>query len=115
EQYFGAVGKEFRRAALRYFNVRQLVTENAVIRLAKRGQRKRIGRRSVKDKKHFAVRLEHVSNKIGSLLRPGIVAVTHFMALIGLCHGGERLRANARIVVTGELAATLVYRSHRWS
>jgi hypothetical protein len=34
EQHFGAVGKEFRRAAFVSLNVGGLVTEDAVIRLA---------------------------------------------------------------------------------
>ena len=105
QQDLGAVGEELRRAALGGLHVRQLVAEDAVIGLAERGQRKRVGRGAVEDEEHLAVGLEHVADQVGRLGRPGVVAIADFVALVGLGHSGECLRANPGIVVTGKLAA----------
>ena len=107
-----AVGEELRRAALGGLDVRLLVAEDAVVRLAERGQRKRIGRRAVEDEEHLAVGLEHVADQVGRLGRPGVVAIADFVALVGLGHRGERFRANPGIVVTGKLAAGISFSTH---
>ena len=112
QQDLGAVGEELRRAALGGLDVRLLVAQNAVIRLAQRGQRKRVGRGAVEDEEHLAVGLEYIANEVGRLLRPGVVAVADFVALVGLGHRGKRLRANPGIIVTGKLAAGSSFSTH---
>ena len=112
QQDLGAVGKELGRAALGGLDVRQLVAEDAVVRLAERGQRKRIGRGAVEDEEHLAVGLEYVADQVGGLSGPGVVAIADFVALVGLGHGGEGFRANAGIIVAGKLAAGSSFITH---
>ena len=107
-----AVGEELRRAALGGFDVRVFVAQDAVIRLAERGEREGIGRRAVEDEEHLAVGLEHIADQVGRLGRPGVVAIAGLVALVGLGHRGKRFRANAGIIVTGKLAAGICFRIH---
>src|SRR5207249_4427844 len=79
-----AIGKELRRATLGYFHVRQFMTQNAVVGLAERRERKRVCRRAIEDEEYFAIRLEYFPNQIGGFFCPGVVSVTNLMTLIGL-------------------------------
>ena len=113
QQQLGAIGEKLRAAALGGFDVRQFVAENAVVGLAQRRQRKRVGRRAVKDEKHLAVGLEDVANQVGRLVGPGIVSITDFVTLVGLRHGGEGFRTNTGIIVAGKLATGSSFCIHR--
>src|SRR5207249_773903 len=59
----------------------------------------------VKNKKGFAIGLENLADKFVSLFCPCIVPVTSLVSLICLKHGRESLRADARVIITRELAA----------
>ncbi len=60
----GAVGEEFGRAALVLDDVRVLVADDAVVGLAARGERERVGRGAVEDEEDLgAVVLEKLANR----------------------------------------------------
>jgi hypothetical protein len=98
-----AVGEEFRRAAFVGLDMRRVRTDHAVIGLAERGQRQRVGGGAVEDEEHLAIGLEQPPEAVGRGLRPGIGAVGGGVAGIGRLHRGEGLRADPGIVVAGEL------------
>jgi hypothetical protein len=77
--------------------------DHAVIGLAQRGQRQRIGRRAVEHEEHLAIAGEQGAEGIGGAARPCVVAIGDRGAVIGRGHGGQRFGADARIVVAGEL------------
>jgi hypothetical protein len=82
------------------------VTQDGVIGLAHRRQRERVGGGAVEDEEHLARGLEQLSNQVGGPARPGIVPVAAGVAGVGLLQGRPRFRADAGVVVAGELAAT---------
>src|ERR1035441_9876785 len=106
QQNFAAVRKKFRRAALGGLDVREFVAENAVIRLAQRCQRKRIGGSAVEDKKHLAVRLENFPETVGGALGPEVVAVADFVAGVRLGHRGPGFRTDAGIIIARKLTVS---------
>ena len=102
-QHFRSVREKLRRAALIGFHMRNLRTNNRVITLAKRRQRKRIRRRAVENKKHLALRIEHLPNQIRRPRRKDIVTIPRRMPAICRLQRFPRLRANPRIIVRSKL------------
>src|SRR6185295_3954795 len=99
------VGKKFRRAALVGLDVRDLVTKNAVIGLAGRGERERVGSGAVEDEEDLTMRLEDLADQVGGAGGPGIVAVTDRMALIGFRQRCPGFGTDAGVIVAGKMAA----------
>ncbi len=79
------------------------MADDAVIRLAERSQGQGVGCRAVKDKKDFAVGVEEVTQGVTGLGCPRVVAVARRVTVVGLPESLPGLRADARVVVTGEL------------
>jgi hypothetical protein len=75
-----------------------------VITPANRRQSERVGGGSGKNEKHIAIRLKQITNETTSLSGPLILAITGSVAMVGLLQRGPSLGADARIVVTGEMA-----------
>lgn len=82
-----------------------LVTQNAVIRLAKRRERERVGGRAVEDEEYFAILLKDFAKQVRSTLRPSVIAVADLVIGIGLLQGSPRLGTDPGIIVAGEVAA----------
>ena len=51
------------------------------------------------------MRLEDFANEIRRLLSPGVIAVTWRVTLIGFLESGPGFRANAGVVIAGEMTA----------
>ena len=64
DEQLGAVGEELGRTALIRLNMRLIATDDSVVRLAKRGQRERVGGSPIKDKVDFALRLKKFAKLI---------------------------------------------------
>src|SRR5262245_33773899 len=109
QQDLGAVRKKFRRPAFRNFYVRDLVAKNAVVRLAERRERQRIGRCAVEYQEHFTLRFEDVADETGRLRGPRVVAITDFMSSVSLRERCEGFGANASVVVAGEMAGFRIF------
>ena len=86
-----------------------------MVALAQRGQRQGVGGGAVEGEEHFAVGFEQVAETVGGTVGPFIIAVGALMALVGLFHGGPGFRADAGIVVTGELLALVGHGPFLWS
>jgi len=86
-----------------------------MVALAQRGQRQGVGGRTVESEEHLAVGLEQIAETVGGAVGPFIIAVGALMALVGLFHGGPGFRADAGIVVTGELLALVGHGPFLWS
>ena len=102
-QQFRSVGEEFRRPALVGLYMRDIRADHAVIRLAQRSQRQRIGRRAVKGEEHFAIDLEKSAKGVRRLGRPGIVAIGRLVALVCLDRRRPCFRTDPGVVVAGEM------------
>jgi hypothetical protein len=102
-QQLGAVGEEFRPAAFVRLDVRQLVADHAVVALAQRGQRQRVGDGAVEDEIDVAIGLEQRAQAVGDAPRPVVLAVAGGIAGIGGEQGLQGFGADARAVVAGEL------------
>ena len=76
-----------------------------MVRLAQGGERQRVGGGAVEGEEHLAVGLEGLAQEVGGLGRPAVVAVAGLVAAVRLGHGGERLGADAGVVVARELSA----------
>jgi hypothetical protein len=61
------------------------------------------GTKGTEGEERFAVGFEDFTDEVGGFGGPGIVSVADFVAAVGFGHGRERLRADARVIVTGEL------------
>ena len=97
-------GEQRRRPGLVLLDVARGVGDDGVIGLADLRQRQGVCRRAVEDEEHLAIGLEQLTQPGASLLRPGIVAVAGDMTLgVGADQRIQRLRAEPRIVVGGEL------------
>ena len=76
DQKLRAVGEEFRRAAFVGLDMRRRRADHAVIGLAQRGQRQRIGRGAVEGEEHLGIGFrKQLPERIRGALRPGIVAI----------------------------------------
>jgi hypothetical protein len=110
----GAAREQCRRAGLVLLDMAEGVSNHGVIGPADLRQRQGIGRRTVEDEEHLAVRLEQLADARAGLLRPGVVAVAGDMALgVGADQRIEGLRADAGVVVGGELLRHAVLRGCR--
>jgi hypothetical protein len=90
----------------------EFMAENAVIRLAKGGQRQGVGRSAVENKENLALGFEDIADEVSGFGGPGIIAIAADMAAIGLKHLSPSLRADAGVIVTGEMAAAVYAISH---
>ncbi len=103
-QQLGTVGEELGAAALVRLDVRQLMADDGVVRLAQRGQRQRIGGGAIEDEKDFAIGLEQIADAVAYALRPGIVAVGGLVAAaVRFQEVLQGFRAEAGVVVGGEV------------
>jgi len=83
--------------------MRQLVADHAVVALAQRGQRQRVGGRAVEDEVDIAIGGEDFAQAVGDAARPFVVAVAGGVAVVGGEEGLQGFGADARAVVAGEL------------
>ncbi len=102
-QQFGAVGKEFRRAAFIGLDMGKRRTDDAVIGLAERGERQRIGGCAVEGKEHLALRTEQGTEAVRSAVGPFIVAISRNRTRIGLLHHIPDFGTDTGIIITGKL------------
>ena len=98
-----AVREEFGRAALVGLDMGRIGADHAVVGLAQGGQRQRVGGRAVEGEEDLALRLEQGAEGVSGARRPGILAIGGGVAAVGRLHRGPGLRADAGIVVAGEL------------
>jgi hypothetical protein len=103
DQQLGSVGEEFGRAALVGLDMRGGRTDDAVIALAERGQRQRIGRRAVEGEKDLAFGLEQRAEGVGGAVGIGVLAISRDIAPVRLGHGGPGLGTDSGIIVAGKL------------
>ena len=103
----GAVGEKAGRTAFVADQVCMLVADHAFKRRAHRGERERIGRRSVEDKEDLAISLEDLPDQPLRLGRPCVRAVARRVSRICFLDRRPCLRADAGPVVAGELAGML--------
>jgi hypothetical protein len=108
-----AAREELRAAAFVGLDMRQLVADHGVIRLAQRRQRERVGRRAVEHEEDFAVGLEQVADAVADLRGPRVVAIGGLVAArVGLDQRPQRFRADARVVVGSEMLGRVRGRCH---
>ena len=74
-----------------------------MVRLAKRSQRKRIGRGAVEDEEDLAVGLKEFAEFVRCFGRPRVVSVCRYMPVIGGLCGAPRRGTDACVVVACEL------------
>ena len=79
-QELRAVGEEFRRAAFVGLDMRRCRADDAVVGLAERGQRQRIGRGAVEDEEHLARAFELHAKGIRRPRRPLVLAIGRSLA-----------------------------------
>ena len=99
---FTPAGEKFRRAAFVRVDVGDLVAEDALVALAKGGEREGVGGGAVEDKKSFAVGLENLTEEILGAGGRGVGAVRRRGAEVDGDECGERLGAEAGGVVAGK-------------
>ena len=99
-----AVGEKLRGPALIRFDVRDLVAEDRVVRLAHGGEGQRVGGRAVEHEKHLRRALEDLADEFAGPGRPRVVAVARLALLVGPRERFPRPGAHRGRVVTGELA-----------
>src|ERR1700730_16121492 len=75
QQQLRSSREKFRRAAFIGLNVRMLVADDAVERLAKLRQRECVGRGAIENKKYLAIRFKNLTHKIANTRGPSILAV----------------------------------------
>ena len=80
------------------------MTYYGVITSANRRQPERVGSGSGENEKYIAIRLKQITNETTGLSGPLILTIPGSVAMIGLLQRAPSLGANARIVVTGEMA-----------
>ncbi|MNE69316.1 hypothetical protein D3C80_1650350 [compost metagenome] len=115
DQQLGAVGEKFRGAAFVGFDVSGFRADHAMVTLAQRGQRQRVGGGAVEGEKHFTVGFKQFAEIVGGAGGPFVVAVGALVAVVGLFHGRPGFRADAGIVVAGELLALVGHGLLPWS
>ena len=103
DEQLRAVGEEFGRAALVGLDMGGGRADHAVIGLAERRQRQRIGRGAVEGEEHLAIGGEQGAEGVRGALGPVIVAISGSMAAIGLFHRFPGFGADPGIIVAGEL------------
>ena len=86
-----------------------------MVALAQGGQRQGVGRGAVEGEEHFAVGLEQVAEAVGGAVGPFVIAIGALVPVVGLFHGGPGFRADAGIVVAGELLALVGHGPFLWS
>ena len=70
-----SIGKELRSPALISLDMGGLVAYHAVIAAAHRSQRKRVGRRSIKNEIHVTIRFEDLANHVGRAGGMSVISV----------------------------------------
>ena len=102
---FRAVGEKFRGPALVGLDVRHLVAEDRVVRLAHGGEGQRVGRRAIEHKKHLRRALEDLANQLAGPGRPRVVAIARLALLVGTSERFPGAGTHRGRVVAGKLAA----------
>ena len=102
--YLRSPSVEFRGSALVRLCVGEVVTQNSMVGLAEGGQDQGIGGRAIEDEEDLAISLKKLPNLVASPLRPSVVAVAGRMPMVTLSEDLGDLRADARVVVAGEVA-----------
>ncbi|GAA09465.1 hypothetical protein ATPR_2469 [Acetobacter tropicalis NBRC 101654] len=101
---FAAARKKFRRAPFGCIGMGNVGCDDAAIRRAQGCQRQGIGRCAVEDKENSGIRVKQGADGIFSQPSPWIVTISWGRACgRGSNNGVKRLRADAGIIVTGEL------------
>ena len=72
--------------------------------MAEGGQDQGIGGRAIEDEEDLAISLKEFPNLVAGTLRPGVVAVAGRMPMVALSEDLGDLRADASVVVAGEVA-----------
>src|SRR6266568_5412780 len=103
DQQLRTVRKELRCAAFIRLHVRSVATDYAMIGLAKRRQRKRIGRGPIEHEEKLAISFKKFPKGIRRARRPLIVTVGRRMTAICALHRSPCIRADTRVVVTCKL------------
>ena len=103
-QHLRAVGEEFGRAAFVAFDVRGLVAQDAVVRLAHGGEGEGVGGGAIENEEDLTLRFEDVADEIRGHGGPFVVAIAADVAVVGFGDGGPCFGADAGVVVAGELA-----------
>jgi hypothetical protein len=78
------------------------MTNNAVKRLAKLRERKRICRGAIEDEIGVALRLEEIAHRLAKTTRPFVVTIRFGRAAISLFERGHRFGTNTDRIVTRE-------------
>ncbi len=98
--------EEFRGPAFVGFHVRQAVADNAVIGLAKRGQRQGVARGPIEHEENFAVRSEQFPKGVAGFRGPAIRAIGEFVPGVYPLHRFEGFWTDPGIVIAGKLLWT---------
>ena len=107
----GATCEKFAGAAFVIFNVRVLVTENAVKWLAELGQGKRVRSGAVKGKINIAIRLEEFSHPVAHPFCPLIITIRgDGLIFVHFFKSGPCFWTKPRRVIAGEFVAA--FRHH---
>lgn len=114
-EQLGTVGEKLRCAAFVGLDVGGFRADHAMVALAQRRQRQGVGGGAVEGEEHFAVGLEQVTETVGGAVGPFVIAIGALMAVVGLFHGGPGFRADAGIVIAGELLALVGHGPFLWS
>src|SRR3546814_3914353 len=98
-----SVREEFGGPAFVGFDVRRRRADDAVIGLAERGERERVGRRAVEGEEDLAACFEERPEGVGSALCPFVVAVGRRRGRVRGSHRIPCFGTNARIIIAGKL------------
>jgi len=79
------------------------MADDAVVGLAERRERQRVGGGAVEDEEHLAVDFKEVAEQVGSLGGPGVVAVAGRVAVVGSLGRLPSFGTDPRVVVAREL------------
>ena len=82
----------------------QFVADDTVVGLAQVGQRQGVGGGAIEDEEHLTLGLEQLTEAVGDLLCPAVIAVGEIVITIGLHHVRHRLGTDTGRVVTGQKA-----------
>lgn len=99
-----AVGEKLGRAAFVGFDMGEFMAEDAVIGLAEGGQGQGVRGGAVEDEEDFALSFENFAQGVGGFGGPLVIAVTDGVAGVGFGESGPGFRADAGVVVAGEVA-----------
>ena len=105
QKQFRSAREKFRRAAFVGLNVRTLVTDHALERLAQLCECQRVSCRSGQDKINIAVGLKDFTDSIAHARSPPVLAIRWREMCIGLLQCGPGLRTNRCDVIARKFMA----------